>query len=49
LVLLITKWLPGRAVTEDNMVKALALEEDYWERQQAATQVAIAKAWKGDK
>jgi hypothetical protein len=46
-LLLQKKWLPGEPITDENMAQAMALEEDYWARQEVVTQNAIVKAWKG--
>lgn len=41
------KWLPGAPATEENMVKAQALESDYWDNHMHSVRVAIGKAWNG--
>lgn len=41
------RWLPGAALTADNLGTAKWLEDEHWKRMEIAVANGIAKAWKG--
>jgi hypothetical protein len=47
LMVLSSRWFPGRKISPESMGEALFLENDYWEKMSIAVQNGIAKAFKG--
>ncbi|HCE5112906.1 TPA: hypothetical protein NKO82_004554 [Vibrio parahaemolyticus] len=41
------KWLPSETDSEENLARAIWLEQQYWEKMQVATANGVAKAFSG--
>jgi len=47
MAMLVRKWFPGQAVTEQSMAEAMVLEKDYWEKMAVAVTCGVTKAFNG--